>query len=67
MKKLIIGLLAVLMAFSLTGCKSKEERELEKAQEQLRQSQEAADRAWADYYELKQDIERYETLRDLLQ
>ncbi len=66
MKKLILVFLSLGMLFSLTGCKSKEERELEKAYEALEKSQQAADNAWADYYQLQKDIERYESLRDML-
>ena len=62
MKKLaIVGLVFLTL---LTGCKTKEERELERLREESERAQQAAADAARDLYELQQDIDRLKALQD---
>ena len=60
MKRAIAVFLLLVMCFSLFGCKSKEERELERAREAAAEAAKAAERAQENYDDLIRDIQRYE-------
>lgn len=60
MKRVIAILLACLLAFSLVGCKSKAERELEEARKAADAMEKASKQAQRDYDGLLNDIEDYE-------
>lgn len=64
MKQLTAILLALCLALSFSGCKSKQERELEQAQRAAREAREAADRARENHDQLVRDIERYQQALD---
>lgn len=66
MKKCIALFLVLSMAFSLTACKSKEEKELEEARNAAAAMAEAATQAQEDYDELIDDIAEYENAVDEL-
>ena len=64
MKRLTAILLALCLALSFSGCKSKQERELEQAQRAAQEAREAADRARENRDQLVRDIERYQQALD---
>lgn len=64
MKQLTAILLALCLALSFSGCKSKQERELEQAQRAAQEAREAADRARENHDQLVRDIERYQQALD---
>lgn len=64
MKQLTAILLALCLALSFSGCKSKQERKLEQAQRAAQEAREAADRAQENRDQLVRDIERYQQALD---
>lgn len=64
MKQLTAILLALCLALSFSGCKSKQERKLEQAQRAAQEAREAADRARENHDQLVRDIERYQQALD---
>lgn len=66
MKRLMLLCLVLSMLFSLTACKSKEEKELEEARNAASAMAEAASQAQEDYDELMDDIAEYEDAVDEL-
>lgn len=64
MKQLTAILLALCLALSFSGCKSKQERKLEQAQRAAQEAREAADRARENRDQLVRDIKRYQQALD---
>lgn len=64
MKQLTAILLALCLALSFSGCKSKQERELEQAQRAAQEAREAANRARENHDQLVRDIKRYQQALD---
>ena len=67
MKRLMLFVVALSMLFALSGCKTKAEKELERAQEAAAAAEEAYWRAKKDYDDLVRDLERYNQLVDQLE
>lgn len=60
MKRVIALILAFMMMLSLSACKTKEEQELEKAQQAYQQAKENADKARQKYDHLQDLIDQYD-------
>lgn len=60
MKRITALILVIALSASLVGCKSKEEKELERAREAAAAMEEVAKQAQQDYDDLMRDIENYE-------
>ena len=66
MKKLVAIVLVITLFAGLCGCKSKEERALERARETARQTEQQFNRALKDYNDLQRDINDYQKALDRL-
>lgn len=67
MKKWISVIIVICVLLSFTACKSKEEKELERAREAAAAAEEAYWQAQENYDELVRDIERYNQLLDQIE
>ncbi len=66
MKKVVKRLLAVLFATTLCSCKSKAERELERAQKELQEQEVRTEEAKKNYEKVSNTLEEYQKLKDQL-
>lgn len=60
MNRLIAVFMVIMLSFSLVGCKSKAERELEQARNNAAAMQKAADQARQDYEDFVNAVDAYE-------
>lgn len=66
MKRIILAILAALLCLNLAGCKSKEERDLERIQKAAEEARKAAEQADWEYEKVKRDFDAYDRAMERL-